>query len=254
VTFRDLFSPRAGLYARYRPKYPPELFDWIASITPAHHLAWDNATGNGQAATALANRFDRVIATDASSTQIEQAEPHERVTYRVASAYESGLPDASVDLVTVAQALHWFDLERFYAEVRRVVKPGGAIVIWGYGDPIIDDDEINRIVHAYNRGTVERYWQPERDILLNGYRDVAFPFAEIAAPSIDMKVEWTLEEFAGLLRTWSATAAYASEIGRDPIIEVEGDLARHWKAEERHFVSWPLFIRAGLLDSSYLTY
>jgi ubiquinone/menaquinone biosynthesis C-methylase UbiE len=246
VTFRDLFSPRAELYARYRPKYPPELFDWIASIAPGRDVAWDCATGNGQAATALAYRFHKVVATDASSSQIEQAEPHERVLYRVATAYESGLGDASVDVVTVAQALHWFDFERFYAEARRVVKPEGAIVIWGYGDPVIDDEEINRIVHEYNRGTVERYWQPERMTLLRGYSDIPFPFREIAAPSINMKVEWTLEEFAGLLRTWSATAAYAAEIRKDPVVEVERDLAHHWKTEERHVVSWPLFIRAGL--------
>ena len=246
MPFRDLFSERAPLYARYRPSYPDELFAWLARIVPRTERVWDCATGNGQAARGLAQHFREVVATDASDTQIAAAEPLPGIEYRVATAYDSGLPDSSVDLVTVAQAMHWFEPERFYPEARRVLRDGGAIAVWGYADAILDDAELERIVHDYNRGTVESYWMPERKHLLNEYRTIAFPFREIETPRFEMIRHWNLEELAGYLRTWSATAAYARVLGRDPIIDVEAELAKHWgEKEERHTIRWPLFIRAG---------
>ena len=247
MNFRDLFSDRAALYSQFRPRYPDRLFDFIASISPETNAAWDCATGNGQAAVGLADKFTRVIATDASAQQVANAQPHERIEYQVASAYETSIASNTVDAVTVAQALHWFDTARFYAEARRVLVPGGSVVVWGYGDPAIDDARVNAVVQAYNRGTVEDFWQPERQVLLDGYRTIPFPFDELPAPAFELEAYWTLDELLGLLRTWSATASYAAHIGRDPIVEVESQLSPVWgKREERHRIAWPLFIRAGI--------
>ncbi len=246
MEFKDHFSGRAVLYSQFRPTYPPELFDWIRDIANNHGTVWDCATGSGQAAVGLAKIFDRVIATDASEKQIAMAEPHPSIEYRVASASASGVADSSVDAVTVAQAIHWLDHDSFYAEVRRVLKPDGVIVVWGYGDPVIDDPRLDKIVHDYNRGTIESYWRPERDLILAGLRTIPFPFREIVAPSFTMERSWTLPELAGYMRTWSATAAYAEAHGGDPVATVEPQLAEHWGAGP-HRVRWPLFVRAGFL-------
>jgi SAM-dependent methyltransferase len=247
MNFKDHFSGRAALYSKYRPHYPESLFTWVASLVPRHDVAWDCATGNGQAAVSLAKIFAKVIATDASEKQIALAEPHPSIEYRVATASESGIADQSVDLVTVAQAIHWFDHESFYREVKRVLKPDGAIAIWGYGDPVIDDPALAEIVHAFNRGTIEQYWRPERDLILAGLRTIPFPFREVEAPLMHLECNWTLRELTGYMRTWSATAAYAAVVGGDPVAVVEGQLASIW-GKGRHTVRWPLYFRVGYLD------
>lgn len=247
MDFKDHFSARAQLYSQFRPTYPRELFDWIGGVAHRHALAWDCATGSGQAAVDLAQIFDRVIATDASEKQIGMAEPHPSIEFRVANAYDSGLAAASIDAVTVAQAIHWLDHERFYAEARRVLRSDGVIVVWGYGDPVIDDVRLNRIVHDYNRGTIEQYWRPERNIILAGLQTIPFPFREIAAPAFTMERTWTLAELAGYMRTWSATAAYAEKHGGDPVASVEAELSQHW-GSGAHLVRWPLYVRAGYLS------
>ncbi len=246
MQFKDHFSGRAALYSQFRPTYPRELFDWIATLSQHHEVVWDCATGSGQAALGLSRIYDRVIATDASEKQIAMAEPSPSIEYRVATAYESGLTDASVDAVTVAQAIHWLDHALFYSEARRVLRPDGVIVIWGYGDPVIDDPRLDKIVHDYNRGTIESYWRPERDLILAGLRTIPFPFREIAPPSFTMERAWTLPELAGYMRTWSATASYAEAHGGDPVASVELELAEHWGAGS-HVVRWPLHVRAGYL-------
>lgn len=246
MTFRDLFSERASLYSKYRPDYPRELFAWVAGMVDKHDIVWDCATGSGQAARGLADFFERVIATDASPQQIGQAAPNAAIEYGVATASESGLADGSVNMVTVAQAMHWLDLEAFYTEVRRVTAPGGALVIWGYGDPIMETDQLEAIVRAYNRGTIEKYWMPERTTLLNGYADIPFPFREIATPVFNLGCRWTLPELAGYMRTWSATANYVKQRGSDPVTAVETALAEHWGGNDnRRLVRWPLYVRAG---------
>ena len=202
MSFRDLFSDRSDLYSKYRPTYPDELFDFISAAAPDHRLAWDCATGSGQAATALTGRFDNVIATDASENQIAQARAHPGIEYRVATAYESGIASGSADAVTVAQAMHWLDAHRFYQEAKRVLADGGVLVIWGYGDPVVEPEPVNRILHEYNRGTIERFWQPERDILLDGYRRIPFPFQELEVPEFTLEARWNLDELSGLLRSW----------------------------------------------------
>ena len=248
MKFEDHFSDRAAQYAEYRPLYPETLFEFVAGLTPNHRVALDCGTGNGQAATGLADHFERVIATDASAQQIRNATAHPRIEYRVAPADACGLPDGSVDLVTAAQCLHWFRTDRFFAEARRVLAPGGAIAVWGYGDPVLDDEPLHRVVHEFNRGSLEPYWAPERQILLDGYRDVALPFADVEAPPLDLVVHWSLTQLTGYLRTWSATARYLKEFGVDPVATVEKSLARHWgDPDQQREVRWPLYIRAGRL-------
>jgi len=248
VNFEDHFSDRAAQYAEYRPLYPEALFDFVAGLTPNHRVALDCGTGNGQAATGLANHFERVIATDASAQQIRNASTHPRIEYRVAPAEASGLPDGSVNLVTAAQCLHWLDTGRFFAEARRVLAAGGAIAVWGYGDPVLDDERLQRVLHEFNRGTLEPYWAPGRQILLDGYRDVAFPFAEVDAPPLHLIMHWNLMQLAGYLRTWSAAARYVKEFGVDPVAAVEKSLANDWgDPGNQREVRWPLYIRAGRL-------
>ena len=246
MKFKDLFSERAALYAAYRPFYPDALFDFAAGLTAEHHVALDCGTGNGQAAIGLAARFERVVATDPSAAQIHNATEHARIEYRVAAADASGLQEHSANLVTAAQALHWFDAESFFAEAKRVLVDDGAIAVWGYGDPILDSEALHQTLHAFNRGMLEPFWSPERSLLLNGYQDIAFPFEEVPAPKLELKMRWNLPELAGYLRTWSATARYVEENGTDPVIDVEKSLAVHWGGPStKRLIRWPLYIRAG---------
>jgi len=248
VNFKDHFSQRAGLYAAYRPLYPDALFEFLAGLTTEHRLALDCGTGNGQAAIGLAAHFDKVVATDPSDAQIRNATPHSRIEYRVAPADASAMPQRSVDLVTAAQALHWFDAESFFVEARRVLTEDGAIAVWGYGDPILDTRELDNILHDFNRGTLETYWPPERALVLNGYKDVDFPFAEVTAPVLELRAQWSLRELAGYLRTWSATMRFLNQHSADPVIQVEQALATHWgNPRGSRLIRWPLYIRAGRL-------
>lgn len=222
------------------------MFEYVSSVASRRGVAWDCATGNGQAAVPLAEYFESVIATDASSEQLKHVEPHPRVSYRVAAAGSSGIASGSVDLVAVAQALHWFDLPEFYAEARRVLAPGGAIAIWGYGDPILDDPQLQMRLHEFNRGEMEPYWSGNRDILLDKYQTIPFPFDEIQTPSFEIRQSWSLEELGGYLRTWSATGKFVERHGTDPVLEIEHALAEGWGGDSRkRIVTWPIYLRVG---------
>jgi len=245
VTFKDHFSGRAAEYARFRPRYPEELFAYVGTIAPRRSTAWDCATGNGQAAVALAERFDRVIATDASAQQIESAKQHERVEYRVAAAESSGLELQSIDLVTVAQALHWFDVPAFFTEAQRVLKPGGVIAVWGYNLLTISP-EIDAVVNRFYSETTGPFWPPERAIIEAGYGALELPFTEITPPPFRMEVEWTLEQLLGYLRTWSATQKFIAARGFDPVVPLGNELQQFWpRAEDVRLVRWPLSLRVG---------
>lgn len=244
-SFKDHFSGHAGDYARHRPRYPAALFDWLAEQVPGHELAWDAGTGNGQAALALAAHFRRVHATDASALQLAHAAAHPRVRYAVEAAERCSLADASADLVTVGQALHWFELEAFYAEVRRVLRPGGLIAAWTYLLTRVDEQVDGVVAHLY-RDVVGACWPPERAHVEAAYRDLAFPFREIDGPRLELRVDWRLPEFVAYLRTWSAVARYRERYGEDPLAQVAGALASAWGAPgERRQVVWPLALRAG---------
>ena len=245
-SFKDYFSDAAEEYATFRPRYPAALFDFVASLAPERRVAWDCATGSGQAAVPLADRFERVIATDASAEQIAHATAHPRVAYGVALADDSGIERESVDLVTVAQALHWLPVERFTAEVRRVVKPGGVLAVWCYTRPLLGgvlDDELE----VYYSGECGPYWSPERAWVDAGYRTVTLPFVDTPAPPLEIAVRLTLDEFAGYLRTWSATRRLAAAIGRDPVLAVRDRLHPDW-GEGARLVRWPIHVRAGRVE------
>ncbi len=217
----------------------------MSGLPRFHRLAWDCATGNGQAARGLAKYFDSVVATDASPEQLARAEHRPGIEFRVA-AESSGLPDKSVDLVTAAQALHWLDAGVFFNEAKRVMAPGGSIAIWGYGDSILDTPQLQAILHAYNRGTIELYWLPERQLLLDGYRTIPFPFAEITTPEFRLVRECSLPALMGYVRSWSATARYTAEHGTAALDRLESDLASQWGDPLRpRRVDAPLYLRAG---------
>lgn len=244
-SFPDHFSGHAADYARYRPDYPEALFDFLAGLPPARRRAWDCATGNGQAAAALSRRFDEVVATDASAKQIAAAVPFFGVTYRVAPAEASGLPDGSVDLVTAAQALHWFDRPRFWREAARVLVSGGVIAVWCY-DWLRVDAAVDAVLRRLARDTVGPYWPPERAIVDTGYHALEFPFEEITAPSFEMEKRWRLSDVAGYLRTWSATRRFVEATGEDPILRVEPELAAAWGDPGRtRTVRWTIDLRVG---------
>jgi len=245
MAFADHFSKQATDYAKYRPGYPPALFDWLKSLTTTHELAWDVGTGNGQAALELTKFFAQVIATDPSTAQINSAQTHARVTYKVQPAEQSDCATHSVELVTIAQALHWFDFERFYAEVKRVLKPGGVIAAWTYTLNEVSPD-VDAVVRHFYQDIVGPYWPPERRYIDASYRTIPFPFAEIKAPPIRMETQWTLDDYIGYLRTWSATQRYQQARQSDPIEMIAATLATAWGDAQRiRTVLWPIHVRAG---------
>lgn len=241
----DHFSPVAAQYAAFRPGYPPALFDWLASLTPQQERVWDCGAGSGQATLPLAARFTEVIATDISAAQLAGAPTRPNVAYRIAPAEQSGLPDASCDLVTVAQALHWFDLPKFHAEVRRVLKPQGIYAAWGYNRLQVEDAAIQAALDRFYFQTVGPYWPPERAIVESGYRDLAFPYARIDTPAFSLHQEWPMEHLLGYLRSWSAVARYRAVQGLDPVTPLATELGPLWPHGVSRSVEWPLFLYAG---------
>jgi len=245
-TFHDHFSGVARGYAEFRPRYPDALFAYLAGLPAGHRIAWDCACGNGQATIGLAARFDRVIGTDASTAQIANAEPHANVEYRVAPADASGLADASIDLVTVAQALHWLDVDRFYAEARRVLAPGGVIAVWAYWRVMADDPGVTALVDDFYGKTVGPYWAPERKLVEQGYRTIPFPFTELISPTFAVTADWSLDELLGYIRTWSATSRYVAARGEDPVIAFTPRIAERWgDPARRRRMTWALGLRVG---------
>src|SRR5687768_2271501 len=191
--FKDHFSSGSDNYAAHRPTYPITLVDELASISPSQRRAFDCGCGTGQLSVLLAERFEEVVATDASAAQIEKAQPHDRVTYRTALAEDSGLPDASVDLITVAQAAHWLDLEKFYAEACRVARPGAAIALITYGVLHVDGAMDRRVQRFYHE-TIGPYWPAERRHVEDGYRSLMFPFKETRLSPLAIEVWWALDD------------------------------------------------------------
>ena len=246
MSFQDHFSSLAKDYARCRPTHPPALFAALAKLAPGRDLAWDCGTGNGQAAHGLAEHFARVVATDPSEAQLAQAVPHPRITYGRAAETAPMLADRSVDLVAAAQAAHWFDRSLFYPEVRRVLRPGGVLAIFNYGLCRVAP-EIDRVLQRLYAETLGPYWPPERRLAENNYRDLDFPFLEIEFPRMELERQWTLDEFAGYIRTWSSVGLYRKAKGTDPVAGMTAELAPVWGARQRR-VTWPVGGRVASLE------
>lgn len=238
--FKDHFSGHARSYAAHRPRYPASLFAWLASVCPRHDVAWDCATGNGQAAHSLADYFASVLATDASEKQIASAEPHPKVQFRIAAAEESGLDAESVDLITVAQALHWFDIGRFFAEAIRVLKPGGILAVWSYERCTVNP-ECDKVIEKVFAET-DDYWPPERRLVDNRYRDIEMPLPEVKSDPFEMRLDWTADELSNYMRTWSGSQRYRKTTGRDAVGLFERDLRQAW-GDRRREVCWPLTLK-----------
>ncbi len=245
------FSAVSADYARHRPSYPPALASALAALAPARRLALDVGCGSGQLARLLAEHFDQVLASDSSAEQIAKAKPHARIAYRREPAGKSSAEAGRVDLVTVAQAAHWFDLPVFYDEVRRIAAPGAAIALISYGVMLVDGDIDARFQRFYWR-EIAPFWPPERKHVESGYRDLAFPFAALGVPALAIERDWTLADLLGYLRTWSAVGA-ARKAGRGDVVErFEADLADIWgDAERRRRVSWPVAVRAGRVSLAF---
>ena len=245
-TFPDHFSDRAAGYAAHRPTYPRELIDFLADAAPGRSLAWEAGCGSGQLSAGLAARFARVVATDPSPEQLAHARQHERIEYRRALAQDSGLPDRCADLAVAAQAAHWFDLEAYYAEVRRVARRGGIIALVCY-DLLSAGDDVDPTITSFYNDYLGPYWPRERSLVEAGYRTLPFPFEEIPAPALELHADWTLEQLLGYARTWSGVRALERATGPGAVEALGDELARVWgdggKATRR--ITWPLAMRVG---------
>lgn len=247
--FKDHFSGVAAGYQTFRPGYPPALFDWLATVAPRREHAVDLGCGTGQASVALASHFAEVIAIDPSAEQVARAEPHPRVTYRVAPAEDTGLQAAWADLVVAAQAMHWFDAARLQVELARIARPGAVFAAFTYGlcrvDPAVD-----AVVDRLYRPVLGPYWPAERAHVDSAYRTLPFPWPEIDAPSFTIVQEWGLDRFVGYLATWSAVTAYRKARGEDPLALVDPALREAWGSAASRTVTWPLVVRAGHLSAA----
>lgn len=249
VPFHDHFSSVAADYASYRPHYPDALFAALAQAAPSTARAWDCGTGNGQAVAGLAAHFQAVWATDASAAQITQAlnasTPWpEQVQFAVAEAGASGLPEASVDVVLAAQAAHWFDLPAFYAEAARVLRPNGVLALVTYSGVKTGQADIDALLHEFHQTTMGPFWPPQRAYVDNHYRDLPFPWPDMAFPAQTMVAAWSLDQLMGYLGTWSATAAYRAQRGTDPLPALREQLLPLWgSAEQVRELSWELPLR-----------
>jgi len=243
--FKDHFSQHADTYHSYRPDYPQDLFSCLAGLTERHDRAWDCATGNGQAVPGLLPHYREVIATDASEAQLALAQDMPGATFRLATAEASGLEDASVDLITVAQAYHWFDHAAFHREAQRVLHPGGVLAVWTYQLFHTDKSALDALVRHLYENVVGPYWPAERYWAEQGYRGMDFPFEELTLPPFQIQLEWTMEQLLGYLRSWSATQAYIKSKGRDPLDSIMHELQTAWESDSVLQMTWPIALRAG---------
>ncbi len=241
---KDYFSGHAKLYASFRPTYPKALYQFIFEHVKEFDTVWDCATGNGQVAQYLAKRFNKVLATDISQQQLDNAYQAENIFYSVAAAEKTNLPDQSIDLITVAQALHWFTAEDFYTEVMRVAKPGAIIAVWGY-NVLSVSYEVDKIIENFYLNTTGSYWDERRKLVDDGYQTLPFPFKGIAFPEIEMEAAWSLKHLTGYLTTWSATQKFIKVNGFDPVPAVYKTLKPYWKEGETKIIRFPLFGKIG---------
>ncbi len=240
------FSQDSAQYARHRPQYPDALFVFLRDACPRRERAWDCATGNGQAAVSCARYFERVAATDLSAAQVRHGLPHPRVRYSAASAERAPFRRHAFDLVMVAQAAHWFDLEQFFREVERVLRPGGVLAVWGYGFLDIAP-EVNAVLERELLTPIDPFWAQGNRMVMNGYRSLRLPYAPLPPPkALCITLRWNLPQLLAYLRTWSAVKRYRAARGRDPVSALERALAPLWpEAQEEKTVTIPVFLKAA---------
>jgi SAM-dependent methyltransferase len=244
--FQDHFASAADSYQANRPRYPPPLFDFLAEASPRRETAWDCATGSGQAAEELEHRFAHVVATDASLGQLARAPRPSTIRFAAAAAEAAPLRAACTDLVTVAQALHWFRLETFYAEVRRVLRPRGLFAVWTY-DLLNVTPAVDREVRHFHDEVVGLYWPDPRQYVNTRYAALPFPFERLAVPELSMTARWSVDRLLGYIASWSAVAHFRKAHGVDPVAELEPRLRRAWGGAQERVARWPLTVLATRL-------
>jgi len=243
--FKDHFSQFAKTYAKGRLNYPPELFGYISSLTEEHELAWDCGTGNGQAAIGLKEYYKKIVATDPSVQQIENCTPDPKITYLVEPAEESSLSTGSVDLITVGVALHWFNFDLFFPEVKRVLKKGGIIAAWAYFLPNISSS-IDHILKQFTEGPLGDFWKPEIKLIHEDYKTIPFPFEEIKTPDFVIQKKMNLDQFIEHMYTWSAVQFYIKEKNSDPVELIYKELSAAWDdSKEEKGIIWKMPLRVG---------
>lgn len=242
----DNFSQGAASYAQFRPESPDAIFEFLYSYVQKFDVAWDCGTGNGQVAARLSERFTKVYGTDISNEQLQHAQQRDNITYRVERAEQTSFADSSIDLVTIAQAIHWFDLEPFYTEVQRVGRPNAVIAAWTYTTLRLTP-EINKVIDHLYTDITGPYWDKERALVDAGYSTLPFPFKEITPPAFEIRKEWTIDQVVGYLRTWSGVKHYMERGHDDPILLILPDLKKAWGTAATQQVYWPVHMRAGRL-------
>jgi hypothetical protein len=247
MSTKDYFSDQSKIYAAFRPTYPEELYRFIFQHLKSRSAAWDCATGNGQVARYLSKHFDQVYATDISQQQIDNAFQSDNILYSVCKAEATSFPDAQFDLITVAQALHWINVDEFYGEVRRTARPGALLALWGYALLSIDP-EIDPLFLDFYHNTVGPYWDSARKLVEQQYAGIPFPFEQIPAPAFSLTVRWDLRQFAGYLASWSATQKYIQVQGHDPVPPFIKTLHKYWKEDVIKTATFPLFMKLGKIN------
>ena len=244
-TFKDHFSGHSSNYKKYRPVYPVELYQYLSGLCDSHQHAWDAGTGNGQCALKLVEYFDHVLATDPSANQIKDAVAHDRIEYHVSKAENCPASTNSLDLVTVAQAIHWFDFELFFNEVKSVLKPNGILAFWTYTLATISP-EVDAITNYFYRDVVGKYWPIERSFVEDKYKGISIPFDEIETPSFEIKINYNMQDYLAYLGTWSAVKNFNKDHHSDPIDLINSRMSDAWgNAKEQRIVTWPIHLRAG---------
>jgi SAM-dependent methyltransferase len=243
--FKDNFSKQSGIYLKYRPTYPAELFQYLSSLTQDHNLAWDCGTGNGQSAISLTQYYKAVYATDPSEQQIKNALPNSKITYKVEKAEQPGLEDNTVDLITIAQAIHWFDFDKFYTEVKRVLKKEGIIAAWAYGLPGISP-EIDPVLKHFHDEIIGEFWQNENRLIDKEYSTIPFPFKQLSPPHFKICKSLSLNDLLGLVSSWSAVQRFIDQNSYNPVEELEGQLLKLWgNRDHNKEVTWNLILKIG---------
>ena len=245
MKFDDHFSHVSDLYARFRPTYPSALFQYLANVAPSRNIALDCGTGTGQTAIGLAQHFQLVVATDASVSQIANAKKHSRVIYVHSQAENNRIKDQSIDLLTVSQALHWFDLDAFYSMAKRVLCRNGVIACWCY-ESFECDPEIERLHRQFKKDIVGPYWSPKVRLVDDHYLTVAFPFQEFDPEKFMIEMNWTLPDLFGYYESWSSTQQYRNTNGENPIDKIRDEMSEAWgNPATIRTLRWPIHMRIG---------